>query len=145
MMTSSYGSAFRFTGPFVRGIHRTPWASGAVFWSFDVGLNKLLNKQSSGWRFDTRATTVTWLRCNDNKTYHCVNNEHHVWQYCISLHVTSNFYINKKNMNLRIALENERVPIRDIYSHTAVCSTTDYNIPMNNMQLFATEENVHTS
>ena len=60
LMTSSHGNAFRITGPLwgestghpVDSTHKEPVAR-TVDVSFDVSLNKLLYKQSSGWWFET--------------------------------------------------------------------------------------------
>ena len=69
MMTSSNGNTFRATGPFVRGIHRSPVSSphkgqwhGALMFSL-ICLNKRLSKQSWGWWFETPSCPL-WRHCN---------------------------------------------------------------------------------
>ena len=70
MMTPSNGNIFRVTGPFVRGIHRTPVNSaqkghwrGALMFSLICALNKQLSKESWGWWFEMLWRPL-WRHCN---------------------------------------------------------------------------------
>ena len=71
IMTSSNGNIFRATGPFVRGIHRSPVNSrhkgqwrGDLMFSLICALNKRLSKQSWRWRFETQSRSL-WRHCYD--------------------------------------------------------------------------------
>ena len=75
MKTSSNGNIFLVTGPFVRGIHRSPVNSphksqwrGAMMFSLICALNKRLSNQSWGWWFETPSRS-SWRHCSEILKY----------------------------------------------------------------------------
>ena len=63
MMTLSNGSIFRVTGPLCVEF-KAQWSGILIFFSFDLGLNKWLSKQSRRWWFETPSRSL-WRHCND--------------------------------------------------------------------------------
>ena len=63
MMTLSNGNVFCVTGPFVRGIHRSPSVTRSFDVFFDLHLNKGLSKQSRRQWFETPSHPL-WRHCN---------------------------------------------------------------------------------
>ena len=91
MMTSWQGKGFRITESFVRVIHRSPvdfphevsvmWCCGVFF---VVSLNKLSDKQSSRWLFNT-----SWRSCDScdvligNHLKSDVSSQKKIWWCCL--------------------------------------------------------------
>ena len=74
MMTSLNGTIFRVTGPLCGEFNGHRWIS--LTWSFEVSfdlrLNKRLDKQSWGWWFETPSGSL-WRYCNGVKPNKLVN------------------------------------------------------------------------
>ena len=94
-MTSSNGPIFRVTGPLCgeftghRWISRTKQVTRSVDVFFDLCLNNLLSKQSSGWGFETASCSV-WRHCVMKQNVH-IRPIVHPWRRCDMYRVRKKF------------------------------------------------------